>query len=65
MLELRLIDPCGYDAVTDGYKVTVTPDQADTETARLLAVVAPVHAAQHAYAGYDARRYDVRTTPAA
>lgn len=65
MLELRLIDPNGYDAVIDGYKATVTPEQAEAETARLKTVVAPAHAAEHAYAGYDARRYDVRATPLA
>lgn len=63
MLELRLVDPDGYDAVTDGYKITVTPEQAPAETDRLKTELAPVHAAAHAYARYNPRDYDVRATP--
>lgn len=60
MRELRLLDPNGYDAVTDGYRVFVTPETSDAESARLRTEVAPRHATEHAYAGYDPRDYRVQ-----
>lgn len=60
MPELRLIDPCGYDAVTDGYLIVVEPQEAAEATARLRTEVAVRHAAEHAYAGYDPRAYTVQ-----
>ncbi|MGY0065162.1 hypothetical protein ACWY4P_53580 (plasmid) [Streptomyces sp. LZ34] len=60
MPELRLKDPNGYDAVTTGYRVVVDPQQVDAENTRIRAEVAPRHAAEHAYAGYDPRDYTVQ-----
>ncbi|MFI0822260.1 hypothetical protein ACH4TX_42195 [Streptomyces sp. NPDC021098] len=60
MTELRLIDPLGYDAVTDGYRVVVEPQEVDEATARLRTEVAARHAAEHAYAGYCPRDYRVQ-----
>lgn len=60
MPELRLIDPCGYDAVTDGYLITVEPQDIAEATARLRTEVAVRHAAEHAYAGYSPRDYRVQ-----
>ncbi|MFD7615708.1 hypothetical protein [Streptomyces sp. NPDC059802] len=57
MQELRLLDPDGYtvpDTVT-----TVSDGAADEIRQHLLTEVAPVHAAQWADFGYDARNYRV------
>ncbi|WP_039942940.1 hypothetical protein [Streptomyces himastatinicus] len=60
MPELRLVDPNGYDAVTDGYLVVVAPEEAEAASARLRTEVAERHAAEHAYAGYCPRDYRVQ-----
>jgi hypothetical protein len=60
MPELRLVDPNGYDAVTDGYRVVVTTQEAEAVSARLRTEVAARHAAEHAYAGYNPRDYRVQ-----
>ncbi|MFD8384296.1 hypothetical protein ACFV2X_38240 [Streptomyces sp. NPDC059679] len=60
MPELRLTDPNGYDAVTTGYRIVVDPQQVDAESTRLRTEVAPQHATEHAYAGYDPRDYRVQ-----
>lgn len=59
-MNLRLVDPNGYDAVIEGYRVEVSPDQAAQEIARLETEVAARHAAQHAYANYRPSEYTVR-----
>jgi hypothetical protein len=59
-MNLRLVDPLGYDAVTEGYRVQVSPDQAAHEIARLETEVAARHAGEHAYANYRPSQYTVR-----
>ncbi|MFJ1993013.1 hypothetical protein [Streptomyces asiaticus] len=59
MRNLRLVDPCGY--TVPGTVNTNVPDaNADKVRDHLLNDVAPAHAAEHDYAGYDPRDYTVQ-----
>lgn len=61
MPEMRLVDPLGYDAVTDGYLLPDVPGgRVAEQAAHLKAVVAPRHAAEHPYANYHPAEYTVR-----
>ncbi|MEU9014312.1 hypothetical protein AB0D12_31985 [Streptomyces sp. NPDC048479] len=63
MQQIRLVDPNGY-TVPGTVQSNVPDANADKVRDRLLHEVAPKHAADHDYAGYDARNYRVQPTPA-
>ncbi|MGW5690283.1 hypothetical protein ACWEWX_04730 [Streptomyces asiaticus] len=60
MRELRLIDPNGYTVPGTVNTGVPTANEAKVRD-HLLNDVAPAHAADHDYAGYDPRDYRVQT----
>jgi hypothetical protein len=63
-MQLRLIDPNGYEAVTEGHRVEGVPaDCIADEAARLKSEVARRHAEEHPYARYHVSEYSVRVHP--
>ncbi|MFJ2202434.1 hypothetical protein [Streptomyces violaceusniger] len=59
MTTLRLIDPNGYTVPGTVNSRVPAANEAKVR-AHLLTDVAPAHAAEHAYAGYDPRDYRVQ-----
>lgn len=59
MPELRLVDPNGYTVPGTVNSGVPTVNEAKVRD-HLLNDVAPVHAAEHAYAGYSPRDYRVQ-----